>query len=42
MSGKYKIHRWNSSETSQAFDLQQILKREGYSVYEWTDAPQNS
>ena len=34
-----QVERWNEDGAPQADDLKQRLQSEGYSVFQWTDAP---
>src|ERR1700694_168427 len=34
-----QVERWHRPETPDALTLREILRREGYSVFEWSDAP---
>ena len=34
-----QVERWNKPETPDAQTLRKRLQREGYSVFEWSDAP---
>jgi quercetin dioxygenase-like cupin family protein len=35
----FSVQRWIGSEAPHAKRLRQVLENEGYSVFEWTDAP---
>ncbi len=34
-----KVERWSKDESPRAAELRAVLEREGYSVFEWSDAP---
>jgi quercetin dioxygenase-like cupin family protein len=34
-----KVERWGKEENPRAVELREALEREGYSVFEWSDAP---
>lgn len=36
---KYKVERWRENDAPDAAKLRKILEAEGYSVYQWQDAP---
>jgi len=35
----FSVQRWGRSETPDASQLREVLVREGYSVFAWSDAP---
>ena len=35
----FSVERWSKSETPDAKQLRGVLEDEGYSVFEWSDAP---
>jgi quercetin dioxygenase-like cupin family protein len=35
----FSVQRWNGTQAPRPGELRQILEEEGYSVFEWTDAP---
>jgi quercetin dioxygenase-like cupin family protein len=37
-----RVERWNKEQIPQAKELQARLEEEGYSVFEWSDAPGTS
>lgn len=36
---KYKVERWKENGAPDALPMRKILEAEGYSVYQWQDAP---
>jgi quercetin dioxygenase-like cupin family protein len=36
---KYKVERWQENGEPDAMQMRKILEAEGYSVYQWQDAP---
>jgi quercetin dioxygenase-like cupin family protein len=36
---RYRIEKWNSNDAPDAESLRSALEREGYSVFQWSDAP---
>jgi quercetin dioxygenase-like cupin family protein len=39
MPDQYRIQRWSGEQEPDAAELREVLCREGYSVYSWTDRP---
>lgn len=36
---EYKVERWQENQSPDAGKLREVLEAEGYSVYQWQDAP---